>query len=757
MTVTNSTQSTNTNCSPAIPDPVCATYTAGVSRDVWFKVNLPSAGNLVLQTQQASAPFYGMAVYSEVTPPGPGCGTLNYITCAEMGAYMNPPNMPAISLSSLSAGNYYIRMWTKTAITATTSTNFSICASSTTITPPANDNPCGAYPVTPSATSVCTAPSTTVGTIYGSTSSAQPEGCGTGGAEDDVWFSFVASSATHIIALSSFAAPAAGFPTDMYFSVFAGTCGALGSEILCNSTNNGVITGLTAGNTYYVRVFQQQAVPGYSVSFKFCVTTPSPPANDECSGAVVTGTNNAVSCATKVVGTVYGATASSEANGCAFGDDNDDVWYKFVAGSTSHSITITAAPPTTDFYHSIYAGVCGALGPAIMCSDPNTSLLYGLTVGNTYFIRIYSTSTAILNPGAEQFTLCINTPANNAGCITIPSATASPNYCASSNTLFISPSAYTYSSTIGSAPLSPNYTSDVPGNLGSVFCGSIEGNAWYPFIATNSTHVFPIESVAGCANGVQAQVFSVGMSGNCCNSFVSMSNCYNPGNTSSGTVTATGLTVGNTYWLMVDANGGAAACSYSILGWAPTSTLPIELISFTGKNQADVNFIEWSTASEANNDFFTVERSANGASFEKVVEVNAYGDGNSSFQQKYYTYDLKPDREITYYRLKQTDKKGQSKTSQIISVLGPDYYETITNLFPNPTSHDLNFEYTSKSKNYIEIELIAITGKTVLKLNQPLEEGKNNITLPMSEFDIGVHIPQSCFRKIRKNNTSQNY
>ena len=105
-------------------------------------------------------------------------------------------------------------------------------------------------------------------------------------------------------------------------------------------------------------------------------------------------------------------------------------------------------------------------------------------------------------------------------------------------------------------------------------------------------------------------------------------------------------------------------------------------------------------------------------------------------QYKYH----KLGREITYYRLKQTDKKGQSKTSQIISVFGPDYYETITNLFPNPTSHDLNFEYTSKSKNYIEIELIACTGKTVLKLNQPLEEGKNNITLPMSELDNGVYI-----------------
>ncbi|MBK8368049.1 MAG: T9SS type A sorting domain-containing protein [Bacteroidetes bacterium] len=45
-----------------------------------------------------------------------------------------------------------------------------------------------------------------------------------------------------------------------------------------------------------------------------------------------------------------------------------------------------------------------------------------------------------------------------------------------------------------------------------------------------------------------------------------------------------------------------------------------------------------------------------------------------------------------------------------------------------------------KANNSINIELLNYAGASVLKLNQPLEEGKNNITLPMSELDNGVYI-----------------
>ena len=63
---------------------------------------------------------------------------------------------------------------------------------------------------------------------------------------------------------------------------------------------------------------------------------------------------------------------------------------------------------TTDLYHSVYQNNCGALGTALVCSDPDNSSVTGLTPGNTYFIRIYSYSSTV--GATTRFDLCISTP-----------------------------------------------------------------------------------------------------------------------------------------------------------------------------------------------------------------------------------------------------------------------------------------------------------------------------------------------------------
>ena len=129
--------------------------------------------------------------------------------------------------------------------------------------------------------------------------------------------------------------------------------------------------------------------------------------NDECVTAINVPVNTGTACINSVNGTILGATASSNPNGCG-GTSNDDVWFQFTATSDSHNIVLTnVAGSTTDLYHVVYSGSCGAL-TQLYCSDPNSSVANGLTPGQTYYIRIYSwTST----PGQNTtFTLCIGTP-----------------------------------------------------------------------------------------------------------------------------------------------------------------------------------------------------------------------------------------------------------------------------------------------------------------------------------------------------------
>jgi|GEM_PF-2783097 len=94
--------------------------------------------------------------------------------------------------------------------------------------------------------------------------------------------------------------------------------------------------------------------------------------------------------------------------------------------------------------------------------------------------------------------------------------------------------------------------------------------------------------------------------------------------------------------------------------------LPIQLISFKGKKVGIDNELEWTTASELNNDFFTVERTYDGTIFETVGTQN--GAGNSSDLLDYFLLDYNVRPVINYYRLKQTDFDGQSTFSDMISI-----------------------------------------------------------------------------------------
>jgi len=141
------------------------------------------------------------------------------------------------------------------------------------------------------------------------------------------------------------------------------------------------------------------------------VTAPPPPANDNCSGALSLTVNPDYLCGSVTAGTVLGATASTQDAAACGGTEDDDVWFAFVATSTTHRISIlNAAGSTTDMYHSLWTGAdCSSLTlVAGSCSDADISNSTGLTIGTTYYVRVY-TWDAI--PGANStFNVCIGTP-----------------------------------------------------------------------------------------------------------------------------------------------------------------------------------------------------------------------------------------------------------------------------------------------------------------------------------------------------------
>lgn len=102
------------------------------------------------------------------------------------------------------------------------------------------------------------------------------------------------------------------------------------------------------------------------------------------------------------------------------------------------------------------------------------------------------------------------------------------------------------------------------------------------------------------------------------------------------------------------------------LGTGGEVPLPVELLSFNAElNNGQVN-LEWATASEFNNNYFIIQRSIDGVSFEDIIHVT--GSGNSSMVKKYSTVDYDPYSGVSFYRLKQVDYNGQSALFRTVKV-----------------------------------------------------------------------------------------
>jgi hypothetical protein len=166
--------------------------------------------------------------------------------------------------------------------------------------------------------------------------------------------------------------------------------------------------------------------------------------------------------------------------------------------------------------------------------------------------------------------------------------------------------------------------------------------------------------------------------------------------------------------------------------------LPIELLYFNAILHAKVVHLTWATAAEINNDFFTVERSANGKDFFAIL--NQKGAGNSNSTSFYSDIDREPLTGVSYYRLKQIDFNGQFTYSKMIAIDLSD--EKADVIYPNPTNGtvlyiNLKDRSNSNATYYIWDALGAMVAKDELTIN---EQGVGEISLQQhSSIGIGSY------------------
>jgi len=163
--------------------------------------------------------------------------------------------------------------------------------------------------------------------------------------------------------------------------------------------------------------------------------------------------------------------------------------------------------------------------------------------------------------------------------------------------------------------------------------------------------------------------------------------------------------------------------------------LPIELLSFSAVKRSGSVVLEWKTASETNNDFFTIERSDDLRFFSPIVMLD--GAGNSLQQINYEYEDLSPLDGSNYYRLKQTDFDGVFSYSKIVNV---NYSETGIDMmfFPNPTKTYLQMNIESIETKYLK--LTNAMGQELNIASKLRQESNSTVFLDMSELPNGVYI-----------------
>jgi len=124
------------------------------------------------------------------------------------------------------------------------------------------------------------------------------------------------------------------------------------------------------------------------------------------------------------------------------------------------------------------------------------------------------------------------------------------------------------------------------------------------------------------------------------------------------------------------------------------TTLPVELVSFSGESKIEGNVLKWVTASEVNNKGFEIERSSNGKLFQKIGFVKGNTD---SWQALNYSFTDPTPHSLTYYRLKQIDWDGTSTYSKIVVVQGK---EQIVAVYPNPSRGHLTIRAQNQNQPY---------------------------------------------------------
>jgi SdrD B-like domain/Secretion system C-terminal sorting domain len=169
--------------------------------------------------------------------------------------------------------------------------------------------------------------------------------------------------------------------------------------------------------------------------------------------------------------------------------------------------------------------------------------------------------------------------------------------------------------------------------------------------------------------------------------------------------------------------------------------LPVTVTSLTGIYTNGIAKLNWATLSEQNFSHFEVEYSTDGASFNKLGNVN--GAGNSNSRINYGFNHLQPIAGVNYYRLKLVDKDGKFTYTNTVALNVTIKGLTITAVYPNPFTDRVNVSITAAGTDKATVKLFDNAGKLVYSNETTVQRGNNTITINnLAKLAAGTYLIQ---------------
>ncbi len=276
------------------------------------------------------------------------------------------------------------------------------------------------------------------------------------------------------------------------------------------------------------------------------------------------------------------------------------------------------------------------------------------------------------------------------------------------------------------------------------YCGPTPGSDGATVTITTATNASPIvvttSGAHGFVNNQKVVVSGVGTNtaANATWTITYISATSFSLNSSTGNGAGTGGTASPSY-LGTFSYLGSSSCTPSAC-----AVLPIKLLTFDAKVIFKTVKLSWVILTEVNNDFYTIERSADGVYFYPIAKIN--GGGNSSAPLDYQFVDEYPLAGVSYYRLKQTDYDGDSeefapKTVNVRST------QSRFSLYPNP-SHDGTLYIHADGVLYsklIQVCIVDVLGQMLFTQTYNAKElNEISIVGALDYLAKGVYFVQIC-------------